>query len=190
MRLRRKREIFERHILIYYEDIYRYLVSLICDREVAGDLTQETMEKAWNNFDDLRSLESAKYWLLKIATNEFNRYYRMTHTKKRGFDKIHLEVDITNEELENITDDTLGPLEEIVLKGDRQAVAMALYNLDVEYRILINLHLNEELSFSDMAQLLNISLSTVKRRYRKSVELLKEEFLRLTEGGAESNVKG
>lgn len=149
MRLRRKREIFERHILIYYEDIYRYLVSLICDREVAGDLTQETMEKAWNNFDDLRSLESAKYWLLKIATNEFNRYYRMTHTKKRGFDKIHLEVDITNEELENIADDTLGPLEEIVLKGDRQAVAMALYNLDVEYRILINLHLNEELSFSD-----------------------------------------
>jgi RNA polymerase sigma-70 factor, ECF subfamily len=62
----------------YAPTIVRHLERLTRNRETAEDLTQETFIKALRSWSQLTSDESARAWLLRIATNtaydEFRRH--------------------------------------------------------------------------------------------------------------------
>lgn len=67
---------FRRNIVILYDDIYRFIYSLVKDPDVAQNLSQSTMEKAWTKLYQLRKRERAKSWLFQIAKNEVALYFR------------------------------------------------------------------------------------------------------------------
>lgn len=174
--------LFEKYILPHYNGIYKYLCRLTEDEEIAIDLTQETMEKGWHNIDKLKSVTAAKAWIFRIATNEYKLYFRAQNAKKR----LHVEVERYNEDgeliLENISSDEPDPLEQIIRIGDRKAIIEALNNIDVLYRIILNLYLIEELTFNEISEIIEKPNSTVQYQYKKGIRLLKEEFDRIIEG--------
>ncbi len=60
---------------LYIHDVYRYLLSLCKDKNLAEDLTQDTFMKAYQAIDR-SSPEAMKSWLLKIAFHTFIDYAR------------------------------------------------------------------------------------------------------------------
>jgi RNA polymerase sigma-70 factor (ECF subfamily) len=51
------------------ETVYRYALRLAGRTDLAEDLTQETMLRAWRDRHTLRDPQVARVWLLRIATN-------------------------------------------------------------------------------------------------------------------------
>ena len=58
-------ELYERHS----EELARFMVKLLGDRERAADLVQDTFLRAMRSENDLREPGSVRAWLYKIATN-------------------------------------------------------------------------------------------------------------------------
>ncbi|MBT8141354.1 MAG: sigma-70 family RNA polymerase sigma factor [Gammaproteobacteria bacterium] len=55
-------------------DLYRYLVWLCKDPDLASDVAQETWLRAWRSWDKLRDGKAAKQWVLTIGRREFYRF--------------------------------------------------------------------------------------------------------------------
>lgn len=66
---------FERTVRAYSADLYRFAYGLCRDRFVAEDLVQETFERAWKSWKDLRDQGMAKSWLFTILRREHARLY-------------------------------------------------------------------------------------------------------------------
>jgi RNA polymerase sigma-70 factor (ECF subfamily) len=64
--------------------VYRYALRLAGRTDVAEDLTQETMLRAWRGRDKLRDPRLAKVWLLRIATNLWTDHLRQAKFRPRA----------------------------------------------------------------------------------------------------------
>src|SRR5438093_4845510 len=60
----------------YYPSIYRHLLYLAGQREVAEDLTRETFFHAWRHLDRFEGRAPLRHWLHRIAHREFLRSLR------------------------------------------------------------------------------------------------------------------
>jgi len=65
-----------RFVREYYPSIYRHLLYLAGQREVAEDLTQETFFQAWRHLDRFEGRAPLRHWLHRIAHREFLRSLR------------------------------------------------------------------------------------------------------------------
>ena len=54
-------------------DLFRYAYWLARDRQLAEDVVQETMIRAWKSLDKLRDAGSVKHWLFTIVRREHAR---------------------------------------------------------------------------------------------------------------------
>ena len=183
MKYKKREKFFNENIVPYYYNVYNYLCRLTNDEELAADLTQETMEKAWRGLDNLKSLDAVKTWIFRIATNQLKLYFRAQTAQKRS----HEEIDSINEKgeliIENVSSCELEPLEEIILKGDKKAAMEALKRVQQEYQVIINLYLVEGLTFNEVVVITEKANSTVQYQYKKGVKMLRKEFDRIMEKG-------
>lgn len=67
---------FAEIVRMYQQPLYWYIRRVTIVHEDAEDILQETFMKAYRHIGQLRSPESLKPWLMRIATNEMNRYFR------------------------------------------------------------------------------------------------------------------
>ena len=61
---------FEEVYAVYFDDVYRYLLSLSGSESVAEELTSETFFRAMDALDRFRGECSVRVWLCQIAKNE------------------------------------------------------------------------------------------------------------------------
>lgn len=69
---------FEEIYTLYFRDVYRYVLSLCRDSELAEELTQETFCQAMQHTKDFRGACKMTVWLCQIAKHLF-----FSHQKKR-----------------------------------------------------------------------------------------------------------
>ena len=65
---------------MYFDDVYRYLLSLSGSESVAEELTSETFFRAMDALDHFRGECSVRVWLCQIAKN---LYYSQLRREKR-----------------------------------------------------------------------------------------------------------
>jgi RNA polymerase sigma-70 factor (ECF subfamily) len=68
----------------HLDDVYRYVLYLTGDRDLAEDLTSETFERAlhrWRRFDPRRG--SAKTWLCQLARSAALDHFRAEERRRR-----------------------------------------------------------------------------------------------------------
>jgi RNA polymerase sigma-70 factor, ECF subfamily len=66
--------------------VYRYALRLTGKNELAEDLAQETMLRAWRSHTKLRDSSVARVWLLRIATNLWTDELRKGRFRPRALD--------------------------------------------------------------------------------------------------------
>lgn len=145
-----------------YQRIFRYIMSMIGDTAEAEDLTQETFLRAYRRRDTLRDEGAQTAWLYRIATHvclDRLRQYARRSPKESDADLDDLDVAEPDE-----------PSLQQTLERDEmsECVQSFLNRLSDNYRAAILLHDMHELTSPEIAQLLGVSLDTVKIRLHRA----------------------
>jgi RNA polymerase sigma-70 factor (ECF subfamily) len=142
---------------MYAKDIYRFSFWLSRDSDEAKDITSETFIKAWSNFSKIRA-ETMKGYLLTIVRNIYIDHKRKSK-RLVGLEKISAEH-------------TNGPDNELEIKNELEGVMIMLNNFAEIDRTTFLLRVQQELSYKEIARILQISISSVKvkvHRVRKKI---------------------
>lgn len=138
--------------------VYNYLLRILRDREDALDLTQDVFLKAYQNLAKLSDAGRFSPWLFRIAHNEAFSLLR----KKRP------------ETTELVWDPSVAGAVEGLFPVERNlAVERALGQLSPEQQEAVSLKIFQGFKFEEMAEILDLPLSTVKSRLYSALELLK-----------------
>ncbi|MCM1044333.1 MAG: RNA polymerase sigma factor [Candidatus Gastranaerophilales bacterium] len=153
---------------LYFQDVYKFLLALCHNEEIAEELTQDTFFKAMKNYKNFRGDCKIVTWLCQIAKHSFFLYDK--HRKRN----VELEG-VFNE----IADDTDSI--EIMLGQKEQAfeIHKLLHDLPEPYKEVFSLRVLGELSFRDIAKLFDKTESwarvTFHRAKWKLIEQIEEE---------------
>ena len=119
----------------YYEIVYKYLLCLTHDKDIAEELSQETFYKMIKNIDKFEGKSKLSSWLCEIAKN---LWYDEVRKKKRNIFVSNEECDIeSNENIE----------EKYIEKEESKKVLDRIESLDKLTQRVIYLRLNFDLSF-------------------------------------------
>ncbi|WP_406242697.1 sigma-70 family RNA polymerase sigma factor [Tissierella carlieri] len=141
------------------EDLYRMAYSYVHNEQDALDIVGESVYKAYISISKLKQPEYFNTWLVRIVINCSINFIKKS--------KKILYMD--NETMENIYHNKNDVLENIDLKE-------ALEKLDYNHKAVIVLRYSQDLKLKEIAEILDIPLSTVKTRLYKAIELLKIEL--------------
>ena len=162
-------QVFREDALHYLDGLYGYAMSLTHNRADAEDLVQETYLRAMSAFERLRPNSNLKSWLFTILRNIYLNQIRDGRS--------HLQVDIDEPvpgpwEFEDKS--SKDPLFLYVAKVKQADVRKAIEKLPDAYREVIVLREFEELSYEQIAQVLDCPSGTVMSRLSKARETLRE----------------
>jgi len=143
--------------------MFNICLRITANKQDAEDIIQEAFIKAYTKYDSLKSEAAFYSWLRRIVVNEAISF-------KRG--KIYFpETDLTSIESENKNND----------EWNYSNISFDTINEEIKKlpdgaRLIFNLHLLENYSHKEIAQMLEISESTSKSQYHRAKELLKKEL--------------
>lgn len=158
IQLKNNEEIFASLVTQYANDIYRYAYWLAGNKEVAEDLVQETMMRAWKSVHKLNDTKAVKSWLFTIVRRENARRFERKQAE-------YSDQPIT--ELAEKTTHYDTSTEAFVL---RQAVEQ----LAEEYREPLLLQVIQGYSQKEIAQHLGISTAGAGTRLFRARQKLRE----------------
>lgn len=148
------------------------------DEEIARDLTQEIFLKVYQNMGTFREESSAYTWIHRIAVNHILNYLkrerrsRWTRVLERSVSDAF--SDEFREERKSPDSDPSSPtpLALMETKERQQIVNSALDSLDEKYRVPFVLYRYEEMSYLEIAEAMNLSLSAVEARIHRAKKQL------------------
>jgi RNA polymerase sigma-70 factor (ECF subfamily) len=160
----------------YYPKIVGYLRRIVGESE-AEDVAQEAFVKVSKALDGFREDSRLSTWIYRIATNA-----AMDHLRSRASLKKAPKEPLGEEEREaedkNIwTGESRPSLETLLIRGQmNECIRGIVEKLPANYRVVITLSELEELTNSEIAEILQISLNTAKTRLHRAKAKLKAEL--------------
>ncbi len=149
---------FELIINRYEMCIARFIYQMVRDKETAEDLTQEVFILAYNKLFTYKSDYKFSAWLYRIARNKTIDYIR----KEGKMKSVNLE------DVGCICTNEASPQEIVEYRELKESIESFIRTLDIiDKQILTLRYTKHELTFNDIADMLNMSLSSVKKRYYK-----------------------
>lgn len=136
-------------------ELYRYLARRCPDAATAGDLLQETFLQVVRQSDQLAKVAMPRAWLFAIARNMLARHYR----RQRDPQAV---AQLWYESAPDTEDDRLVAMRE------------AIQELPAELRDTLALRLEQELSYEEIAHVLEIPVGTVRSRLHNAVRHLRD----------------
>jgi RNA polymerase sigma-70 factor (ECF subfamily) len=142
----------------HFDGLYAYAMVLSRNRTEAEDLVQETCVRAMQAIGRLRPDSNVKSWLFTILRNIWLNQLRQRRTA------LTIELEGGDSTAELAVETSKGPHEQYVSKMERDQVREAIQQLSVESREVILLREYEELSYQEIAILLDCPTGTVMSR--------------------------
>lgn len=147
----------------YQKPLLRLILRMTRDLTLAEDIVQEAFIKAYQNLHTFEGKSTFKSWMFQIAINTMRN-------KLRGF-KMEL-VPIESADLVAHSD-----IEENIAKGDlRELITTEIDKLPPRQKLAISLRIFEDLSFKEIAEIMQCPYDTAKANFRHGFLKLKEEL--------------
>lgn len=146
----------------YHAAIRTYLYRLLQSRTLADDMTQECFVRVITSVKQGRLPEKFKPWLYKIATNLCRDHWRKAANRMEQVGDEGLQHVLAPDNVAHIYEKQV----------DRELVIQALNELPAERRHLMILRFYQELKLEEIADILDIPLSTVKSRLYYGIKQL------------------
>jgi RNA polymerase sigma-70 factor (ECF subfamily) len=154
---------FEAIAVAHLDSAYNLARWLVRDPATADDVVQDAMLRALKYFSGFRG-ENARAWLLQIVRN-------VALTRLQG-GKLQASEEV--EALSVPTHDPNEPESELMRADDERLVQRLLAGLPVELRECLVLREIEELSYKEIARIVNAPIGTVMSRLWRGRKLLAE----------------
>lgn len=157
-------EAFAELILSIKNDLYKIAKTRLNNDYEINDAIQETIIKSYNHLRKLKDNSKFKSWIIKILINECNTIYKKKCKKKRIIDKILMEDNFNN------TDNSIENSDSVI------DFNILLESLNYEEKIIITLFYNNRFTCSEISQILNINVNTVKSKLSRTKEKIKKSY--------------
>ncbi len=154
---------FEELALGYADQLFRVALRVVRNHEKAEDLVQETFLQAWKSFHRFELGTNLRAWLFKIM---FNLHY--TNLRRNKLELVPVEEAI----FETLAYDP--PTPQFVTEEE---VLAALDRLPRDFQVPVILADIEELSYQEIAEIMNTPKGTVMSRLHRGRKLLRMELV-------------
>jgi len=149
--------------LEHADGLFTYAMALTRNSFEAEDLVQETYVRAMEATGRLREHTNVKAWLYTILRNIRLNQIRQLSTRPKL-----VELDAFENVADLVIDSARDPHSLYVSKVEKQQVRIALHQLSEEYREIIVLREYADLSYQQIATMLNCPLGTVMSRLARA----------------------
>ena len=167
---------YEELLTRFQQPVYTLALRLLNDQSEACDVVQEVFLKVFRNIGSFRGQSTLKTWIYRITVNEAHNARRWFFRHRRR----EVELDNNPEEARNwkeiIPDRSRSPFDEAVDREQHMMIEAALEKINPIFRDAVVLRDITDLSYEEIAEVLGVSLGTVKSRILRGREALREEL--------------
>jgi len=175
----------------YHQPVYSLVYRMVSDPADAADTTQEVFLKVFRGIGRFHGESSLKTWIYRIAVHEacnrkrwwFRHKSREVAMEPAGCDENGLPASGLKDTL---ADAGISPFESCAREELRARVEQELRQVAEPFRTAVVLRDIEDLSYEEIADVMQVSLGTVKSRLVRGREALRKRLLNFVrENGTE-----
>lgn len=148
----------------YQKDILRLSLRMTRNLELAEDIVQEVFIKAFRKLHLFKGLSPFKSWLYQIAVNTTKNKLRTKPITVLELDKVQLGTNGNHDR----------GLQEIDLK---ELLKAEIDKLPAKQKMALELRIFEDLSFKEIADLMQCPYDTAKANYRHALMKLRQKLV-------------
>src|ERR1700691_1149497 len=170
----------------FHQPIYSLIYRIVNDPSDAADTTQDVFLKVFRGMKHFHGESSLKTWIYRIALHEAanrKRWWFRHKAHETSIEPSESEGTTSgygapqNDALQNaLTDRNQSPFDDVAQREVRQRVDAELRQVAEPYRTTLILRDLEEMSYEEIAEILQISLGTVKSRLTRGRQALKKRL--------------
>jgi RNA polymerase sigma-70 factor (ECF subfamily) len=168
---------YEELIQRFQQPVYALALRLLGDQGEACDVVQEVFLKVFRNIGNFRGQSSLKTWMYRITVNEAYNARRWFFRHRRR----EVELDHNPEESrnwkENIPDHSRSAFDAACDRERHVMIEKALEKINPIFRDAVVLRDIMDRSYEEIAEILGVSLGTVKSRILRGREALREQLV-------------
>jgi len=157
----------------YSGPVYGLVAGMVSESSDAADITQDVFLKAFRGIRGFRRGSSLKTWLYRIAIREALNHRRWLWRHHRQQDSIDADTGTGHASLE-IEDEGGTPFDQAAAHELQETVQQALLKVPEAYRSAVILRDLEGMSYEEVAEVLAITVGTVKSRILRGRRMLRE----------------
>ena len=146
---------FNEKYYLYKETIYGIAYTYMKNVNDSDDIVQDVFMKYLNSNEKFKTLDNEKFWLIRVTINTCKSYLKKSWKQKVELDESKIDIVSKKEENSYLFD--------------------IVYSLPHKYKEIIVLKYYEDLSINEIAKILNISISAVKKRLERARNMIKEK---------------
>ena len=173
-------EAFDRFVEHFRAKIFQYSWLMCGHREDAEEVSQETLLRVFENFNQLREPEHVRSWVLRIAKNFClmkRRRSQFAPARELSLDDYMPARDGDGGKVRLQIADWSGVPEDRMLRAElRRVLDEAIAALPDTYRSVVLLRDVEDLSTEETAQVLDVSADVVKTRLHRARLAIRQEL--------------
>jgi RNA polymerase sigma-70 factor (ECF subfamily) len=161
----------------FHQPVYGLVYRIVNDPSDAADTTQDVFLKVFRGMKQFQGESSLKTWIYRIALHEAanrRRWWFRHKAHETSIERADAEHEISTEE--QLVDPGESPFDNLAHAEVREAVERALQQVVEPYRTALVLRDLEEMSYEEIAEVLQISVGTVKSRITRGRDALRRKL--------------
>src|SRR5499427_6494112 len=164
----------------FQQPVYGLVYRMVNDLADAADTTQDVFLKVFRGIKHFHGESSLKTWIYRIALHEAANRRRWWFRHKAKETSIEPETEsngVAESAIQTaLIDHAESPFESVAHHEVQQRVEQELRKVPEPYRTTLILRDLEEMSYEEIAEVLQVSLGTVKSRLTRGREALRQRL--------------
>ena len=167
-------EAYEALLDRFQQPVYSLIYRLVDDPSEAADVVQEVFLKVFRSIGQFKGNSSLKTWIYRIAYNEAWNHRRWFTRHRKQEVGLERESDESISYQEVLEDNARSAFDLVADSETHELIEAALAELNPVFRGAVILRDIEELSYEEIAEVLGVSLGTVKSRILRGRDALRK----------------
>ena len=168
---------YEELLIRFQQPVYALALRLLDDQSEACDVVQEVFLKVFRNVGAFRGQSTLKTWIYRITVNEAHNARRWFFRHRRAEVELDNNPDESRSWKEIIPDRSRSPFDEAFDSEQHIMIEAALKRINPIFREAVALRDISDLAYEEIAEILGVSLGTVKSRILRGRDALREELV-------------
>ena len=165
---------------VHYRRVFTFFAGRGFPEEECSDLAQETFLRAFTRLDTFRGEARFTTWLFQIMENVRRNALRDRTAQKRQGQEVPLEVLVDPESptelVRGLAVEDPGPLDRVLAGEQSRRLRHAIQGLPNQMRRCVELRVEQDLKYRDIAEVLEVSIDTVKAHLFQARHILRGEL--------------